>query len=67
MSRVSEKLITVLSQEYEESHPLIMTVSVGIPTTQYLMIGMVSYSIVLQSIKFFKKKTAPSSDNSSTN
>ena len=67
MSRVSETIITVLSKEYEETHPLIMTVSVGIPTAQYLMIAMVCYSIVLQGIKFFKKKTAPSSDNSSTN
>ncbi len=63
MSRVSEKLITVLSQEYEESHPLIMTVSVGIPATQYLMIGMVCYSLVVQGVKFFKKKKSPNSQS----
>ena len=67
MSRVSETIITVLSQEYEENHPLIMTVSVGIPTPQYLMIGMVGYSIVLQGIRFLKKKTATTSDQSKIN
>ena len=50
MSRVSETIITVLSEEYEENHPFIMTVSFGIPTAQYLMIAMVCYSIVLQGI-----------------
>ncbi len=66
MSRVSETIITVLSQEYEENHPLIMTVSVGIPTTQYLMIGMIGYSLLVQGIKFFKKKTGTTSDKSTT-
>lgn len=61
MSRVSKKIITVLSQEYEDNHPLIMTVSVGIPATQYLMIGMVCYSIVSQGFKYFKKKKSPNS------
>ncbi|EAZ88595.1 hypothetical protein [Crocosphaera chwakensis] len=63
MSKVSEKVITVLSQEYEESHPLIMTVSVGIPATQYLMIGMICYSLALQGVKFLKKKKSPNSQN----
>ncbi len=63
MSRVSETIITVLSQEYEENHPLIMTVSVGIPATQYLMIGMVCYSLVSQGIRYFKKKKSPNSQS----
>lgn len=63
MSRVSEKVITVLSQEYEEDHPIVMTVSFGIPVAQCLMISMLFYSLVFRGIRFFKRKKAPNSQN----
>jgi len=57
--------MTVMTNNYGENHPLVTTVSVGIPTTQILMLLMVCTYIISELTKFWGKKSTPSSNKSS--
>jgi len=52
MFRLSERVMTVMTNNYGENHPLVTTVSVGIPTTQILMLLMVCTYIISELTKF---------------
>jgi len=54
--------MTVMTNNYGENHPLVTTVSVGIPTTQILMLLMVCTYIISELTKFWGKKSTPSSN-----
>lgn len=63
MFRMSEKILTVITKNYEDDHPLVVTVAVGLQTTEILMILLLITSVISELSKFFTKKKSANSSN----